>query len=98
MFNIGTPELILILVVALIVLGPKRLPELAKSLGRGLREFQKAAEDLKDSLQKDFRPDAESPAESEEAERPIAITPPPNVSEVSTPPPSTGQSGPEHGR
>jgi Tat protein translocase TatB subunit len=108
MFNIGTPELVLILVVALIVLGPKRLPELAKSLGRSLREFQRAAEDLKDSLQKDLRPDGES----EEADRPaaidpIAITPPPDVT---APPagvprepaaaqasPSTGQTGPEHG-
>jgi len=55
MFNIGTPELILILVVALIILGPRRLPELAKSLGRSLREFQKAADDVKDSLTRDIR-------------------------------------------
>lgn len=61
MFNLGTPELIVILVVALIILGPKRLPELAKSLGRGLREFRKATEDIKDSLEKDLRPDARRP-------------------------------------
>ncbi len=54
MFNIGTPELILILVVALIILGPRRLPELARSLGRSLREFQKAADDVKDSLTRDL--------------------------------------------
>lgn len=54
MFNIGTPELILVLVVALIILGPRRLPELARSIGRGLREFQKAAEDVKDSLTRDL--------------------------------------------
>jgi Tat protein translocase TatB subunit len=65
MFNIGMPELILILVVALIVLGPKRLPEMAKSLGKALREFQKATEDLKDSLQKDLHPD-EPPGPSHE--------------------------------
>ena len=57
MFNIGTPELIIILVVALIILGPRRLPELARSLGRSLREFQKAAEDVKDSLTRDLRED-----------------------------------------
>ena len=61
MFNIGTPELILILVVALIILGPKRLPELAKSLGRGLREFQKAADDVKESLTRDIREEGENP-------------------------------------
>ena len=61
MFNIGTPELILILVVALIILGPKRLPELAKSLGRGIREFQKAADDVKESLTRDIREEGENP-------------------------------------
>jgi sec-independent protein translocase protein TatB len=38
-------------------MGPKKLPELAKSLGRGLREFRKATDDIKDSLEKDLRPD-----------------------------------------
>jgi len=47
MFNIGMPELILILVVALVVLGPKKLPELARSIGKGLAEFKKSAEELK---------------------------------------------------
>ena len=41
MFGIGMPEFLLILVVALVVLGPKRLPELARSLGRGLAELKK---------------------------------------------------------
>jgi len=63
MFNIGTPELILVLVVALIVLGPRRLPELARSIGRGLREFQKAADDVKDSLTRDLREEPEVPLE-----------------------------------
>jgi len=39
-FNIGAPELIIVLVIALIVLGPKKLPEVGKSLGRGMREFK----------------------------------------------------------
>ena len=50
MFNIGMPELILIVIIALLVVGPKRLPDVAKSLGKGLAEFRKTAEDVTDSL------------------------------------------------
>lgn len=53
MFGIGMPELLLILAVALIVIGPKKLPDLARSLGKAMGEFKKAASDLKDSLQID---------------------------------------------
>ena len=51
MFGIGMPEMILILAVALIVIGPKKLPDLAKSLGRALGEFKRATTDLKDSIE-----------------------------------------------
>lgn len=53
MFGIGMPEMILILAVALIVIGPKKLPDLARSLGKALGEFKKATSDLKDSMQID---------------------------------------------
>ena len=48
-FNIGAPELIIILIIALIVLGPGRLPDVAQSLGKSVREFRKAATDLSDA-------------------------------------------------
>ena len=50
MFGIGPMELVLILVVALLVLGPKRMPELARTLGKGLSEFRRASADLRQSL------------------------------------------------
>lgn len=50
MFGIGVPELLVILVVALIVLGPKRLPEVAKALGKGLAELRRATADVTDEL------------------------------------------------
>jgi sec-independent protein translocase protein TatB len=50
MFGIGMPEFILLMAIALIVIGPKKLPDLAKALGRALGEFKKATSDLKDSL------------------------------------------------
>ena len=53
MFGIGMQELLLILVVALIILGPKKLPEVAKSLGKAMNEFKRATNDIKESLEVD---------------------------------------------
>ena len=53
MFGMGMPEILLILAIALIVLGPKKLPEVAKSLGRGIAEFKKATQEFKENLEVD---------------------------------------------
>ena len=50
MFGIGPTELIVILVVALLILGPKRLPEIARSLGKGLAEFKRASNELRSEI------------------------------------------------
>ncbi len=54
MFGIGPLELTVILVVALLVMGPKKLPQLARTLGRGLAEFRRASNDLKRSIDMDL--------------------------------------------
>jgi len=50
MFNIGPPELIIILVLALIIFGPKRLPEIGKTVGKSLKEFRAASADIRREL------------------------------------------------
>lgn len=50
MFGIGMPELLVILVIAIIFIGPSKLPDVARALGRGLREFRRATDDLKNSI------------------------------------------------
>ena len=70
MFGIGLPEMILILALALIVVGPDKLPDLARSLAKGMMELKKTAEGLKESLSEeaniidDIRPDLEEAAKN----------------------------------
>jgi TatA/E family protein of Tat protein translocase len=79
--NIGAPELIIILIIALVVLGPGKLPDVAQSLGKSVREFRKAATDLSDATKLEPNPpSAALPAPSVPAQ-PI---PAPSVSTPNT--------------
>lgn len=53
MFGIGMPELLVILGLALVILGPKKLPDLARGLGRAMKEFRRATDDMRESLREE---------------------------------------------
>ncbi len=72
MFGLGFGEIILVLIIALIFIGPKKLPELAKGLGQGIREFQKAAKGFTDSMQEAAHQEPAPPAIEEKEEKIIA--------------------------
>ena len=57
MFGIGMPELLVIAVVALLVVGPKKLPDIAKALGKGLFEFRKATDSATETIKETFKTD-----------------------------------------
>ncbi len=62
------PELLVVLVIGLLVLGPKRLPEIARSLGRGMNEFRRASTELRESLTSPFEDDEPTDKEPNKAE------------------------------
>jgi Tat protein translocase TatB subunit len=64
MFGIGVPELIIILIIALIVIGPQKLPDIAKALGKAFAEFKKATEEIKNSVKDDIEKTTGSLSES----------------------------------
>jgi sec-independent protein translocase protein TatA len=79
--NIGIPELIIILTIALIIFGPRKLPELGRSLGRSLNEFKRASNELKHTLEDEIRIEDQRSAERQ---RPPAeaVRPPDGVDEA----------------
>lgn len=88
--SIGMPELIIIFVIALIIFGPRKLPELGRSLGRSLSEFKRASNELKSTLEEEIRI---------EEQRDAAKAKEPAPSAVQAPAPPTGEeasTGPEH--
>ena len=72
--SIGMPELIIILVIALIIFGPRKLPELGKSLGRSLNEFKKASTDLQNTLEQEIKIEEQKESRKKDARR--SSTPP----------------------
>jgi Tat protein translocase TatB subunit len=62
--NIGMQELIIIFVIALIIFGPRRLPDLGKSLGRSIAEFKRASNDLRNTLEEEIRVDEQRQTKS----------------------------------
>jgi len=69
--SIGMPELIIIFVIALIIFGPRKLPELGKSLGKSLAEFKRASNELKSTLEEEIRVE-EQQNRSAEAQKVVA--------------------------
>jgi sec-independent protein translocase protein TatA len=76
---IGMPEMIVIAVIALIIFGPRKLPELGKSLGKSIAEFKRASNELKNTLEEEIRIE-----ERETARK--AAPPPPSIPEATTAP------------
>jgi sec-independent protein translocase protein TatA len=59
--SIGMPELIIIFVIALIIFGPRKLPELGRSLGKSLAEFKRASNELRNTLEEEIRLEEQKP-------------------------------------
>jgi sec-independent protein translocase protein TatA len=76
--SIGMPEMLIILVIALIIFGPRKLPELGRSLGKSLAEFKRASNELKNTLEEEIRLDeqrtAQEAAKAKDAHEPAAAT------------------------
>jgi TatA/E family protein of Tat protein translocase len=84
---LGFPELIIIFVVALLVFGPRKLPELGRSLGKGLSEFKRASNDLRQTLDDEIR---------DEERRTALTTPPSSSAPITTPPVVAASDASEH--
>ena len=65
--SIGMPELIIIFVIALIIFGPRKLPELGRSLGKSLAEFKKASNELRSTLEEEIRIEEQKEAAAKQA-------------------------------
>jgi TatA/E family protein of Tat protein translocase len=95
-FNIGPGELIFILIIALVLLGPGKLPDVASSLGKSVREFRKAATDLQDAGKLDAPPPS-APTAQAQATVPSAATtdaPPPDTAPPAAAPPAAAPTAP----
>jgi TatA/E family protein of Tat protein translocase len=75
--SLGMPELIVIFVIALIIFGPRKLPELGRSLGRSLNEFKRASNELRNTLEEEVRADEQREVAKQRAESLKTATPTP---------------------
>jgi TatA/E family protein of Tat protein translocase len=76
---IGMPELIIILVLALIIFGPRKLPELGRSLGKSIGEFRRASNELRSTLEEEIRVEEQKTASQKSAAPAEAQAPPPPI-------------------
>ena len=81
MFGIGLPELIIIIIVALLVVGPSKLPDLAKSLGKALGEFRRMADEVKETIEEEMVKEKPKDEAKKEAEAPKGTETAPPVTE-----------------
>jgi sec-independent protein translocase protein TatA len=86
--SIGMPELIIIFVIALIIFGPRKLPELGRSLGKSLAEFKKASNELKSTLEEEIRLEEQRSAIEERKTAAQAATAPTVTAQTVTAPPA----------
>ena len=85
--SIGMPELIVIFVIALIIFGPRKLPELGRSLGKSINEFKRASNELKSTLDDEIRMEEQRSAERQR----IAVPVPPAATDEQSVPRRTGE-------
>ncbi len=99
--SLGALELLIIFIVVLILFGAKRIPEIARGLGKGIREFKSATSEISRELtvehkqQRYYQPPAQQPIHTSQPQNPHpqSAVPPAGSTPVSTPPASTGTSG-----
>jgi len=92
--SIGLPELLLIFVIALLLFGPRKLPDIGKSLGKAMGEFRRASNDLQRSLEEEVAADELKAARREVEEIAKPVPPSPPVASAQEPrPPSTDAAG-----
>ena len=86
--SIGMPELIIIFVIALIIFGPRKLPELGRSLGKSIAEFKRASNELKSTLEEEIRLEEQQTQRQEAAKAATGPTVVPSTAAETTPPPA----------
>ncbi len=69
MFGIGTTEILIVLVIALLLLGPKEIPKIARTIGRGMRELERAKDELKESIELEAEKDEADSKKSAQKEK-----------------------------